>query len=75
MPRYKVFGSVDYCKPTEGYIEVVVEAADPGAARRAALDRSFSPAQRARYNINAELETEETEEPPAPEPWQYEERV
>jgi ribosomal protein L20A (L18A) len=62
MPRFKVYGAVDYCRPMEGYIEVEVEATDQEAAIEAALVRTFGPVQRARYNIVGALEVTEVDE-------------
>jgi hypothetical protein len=69
MPRYKVYGAVEYGKLTDGYIETVVEAPDQDEAIQAALDRNFSPLQRASYFIAEYFDVEETDEPlPAPHP-------
>jgi hypothetical protein len=67
MPRFRVYGAVEYGKLTEGYLETVLEAADEEAAKQAALAGTFSPLQLARYTINEYLETEETDEPVSPE--------
>jgi hypothetical protein len=62
MPRYKVYGPVDYGKLMGGYVETVVEAADQDEAIEAALDQSFGPVQRARYYIAEYFDVEETDE-------------
>jgi hypothetical protein len=63
MPRYKVYGAVEYGKLTDGYIETVVEAADREEAIDRALDQSFGPVQRTRYYIEEYFDVEETDEP------------
>lgn len=62
MPKFKVSGSVEYCKPSDVYIETIVEAEDEETAIQAALAENFTPYQLIRYTINEYLETEEVEE-------------